>query len=248
MNIQQANEVRLQRESLAKKFDAPGWFKQSKSTTEFELGFIFAVMTDFNLADPINNPQVRVDWWNYWFHNESFPTPLGWHKPMPPRQKAFVAKVSSSVLAAKVTSTPVPLPSGAIGPASPPAVLPNQPTGRILPLPTNPPYAAKGPVVKREAQPQAGSDSGTASSTQAPTASSNQAPSATATIAYAPPEDVDRAAAAAGENEGLVEFKNPYEDELSLDDIKKQQAYGQSMMAAVQAALATQGPASSASA
>lgn len=139
MNIQDANELRLGRESSALLLDYPGWFFESKPTQETEVGFIFAVMKDFNLPNYLTNPKVRVDWWSFWFGesrshknqvtrtailinhaaNQRFPTDLGWRKPTPTVSIGFVTSVSSAVLAAQVTSTPSPLPSGAIGPAPP---------------------------------------------------------------------------------------------------------------------------------
>lgn len=78
MNYQQMNQVRLQREALSKKETYPGWFMESKPIQEFEAGFIFGVMGDFNLPNYIKNPQVKVEWWEYWFSNEvcRFGTPF----------------------------------------------------------------------------------------------------------------------------------------------------------------------------
>lgn len=144
MTYAQMNEVRLQRESLALQNDKKGWFLESKPIQEFEAGFIFAVMGDFNLPDYSTTPQVRVDWWRYWFHNESLPYPLGWLPPKVKRGLPFVSSVSQAILAAHVTSTPTPLPSGAIGPAEAAGTLNEATATTTYAIPTFRPYAAAG--------------------------------------------------------------------------------------------------------
>ena len=76
MTFSQANEVRLQRESIASVADKPGWFTVAQDTQETELGFIFAVMKDFNLPNYLTNPIVRVDWWDFWFSKSYIPTQM----------------------------------------------------------------------------------------------------------------------------------------------------------------------------
>nr|POF13018.1 chloroperoxidase [Quercus suber] len=147
MNYQVANEVRLQRESLAMQDDYPGWFIEQKSIQELEVGFIFAVMGDFNLPGYPQNPQVRVDWWDYWFSKESFPYALGWRAPTRVKDLDFILSVSSAVLAQTATSKPTPLPSGAIGSASPAGFLPTPIHSGISAIPTDAPYAARNRVL-----------------------------------------------------------------------------------------------------
>jgi hypothetical protein len=140
VNFQQMNQIRLQRESLSMQQAYPGWFLEAKPTTEFEAGFIFSVMSDFNLSDYSTNPQIYVPWWQFWFTNEALPYELGWHPPNPPKDVNFVLSVSSAILAASVTSTPSPLPSDAIGPANRPMALPAEVDTMTYPLVTNAPY------------------------------------------------------------------------------------------------------------
>lgn len=144
MNYQQMNQVRLQREALSKQDTYPGWFTESKPIQEFEAGFIFAVMGDFNLPNHIAEPQVRVEWWNYWFSNEALPYELGWHRPSPKKDVNFMLSASSRVLAAPVTSTPSPLVSGAIGLDAAPVLLPTQVNTITYELPFGTPYV--GPI------------------------------------------------------------------------------------------------------
>nr|P04963.3 RecName: Full=Chloroperoxidase; AltName: Full=Chloride peroxidase; Short=CPO; Flags: Precursor [Leptoxyphium fumago]ANZ54412.1 heme-thiolate peroxidase HTP1 [Leptoxyphium fumago]CAC16733.1 chloroperoxidase [Leptoxyphium fumago] len=153
------NEIRLQRESLSNELDFPGWFTESKPIQNVESGFIFALVSDFNLPDNDENPLVRIDWWKYWFTNESFPYHLGWHPPSPAREIEFVTSASSAVLAASVTSTPSSLPSGAIGPGAEAVPLSFASTMTPFLLATNAPYYAQDPTLgpndKREAAPAA---------------------------------------------------------------------------------------------
>lgn len=132
--------MRLQRESLSQQQAWPGWFLEQKPIQEFEAGFIFAVMGDFNLADYLTNPMVYVPWWQFWFSNEALPYELGWHPPNPPKDVNFVLSVSSAVLAAELTSTPSPLPTAAIGPAPAPVALPAEVDTTTYALVTGPPY------------------------------------------------------------------------------------------------------------
>lgn len=140
----QMNQVRLQRESLALQNDKPGWFLESKPIQEFEAGFIFAIMGDFNLPQYSTHPKVRMDWWKYWFTNESFPYELGWHPPPVPRGSDFVLSASSRILAAEATATPTPLPSNAIGSAPLAGTLFEGSRTTTYQVPTFTPYAAPG--------------------------------------------------------------------------------------------------------
>lgn len=237
MDYAAAQEVRLQRESLALAGDWPTWFDESRPLMLVEIGFIYGVMTDFNLPDDVTNPQVRVDWWKYWFHNESFPTPLGWHKPNPPREGSFVVSVSSEVLAAPATSTPSPLPSDALGPAGLPSALPSQPTVPILPLPTYAPYAATDLIAKRQLASEP-----VATSTAVPAAGSAAAAGAARSSIAAKVE------AALGP---VPTFLNPYFDPISPEQFRRKQAFLGRREASVSAALVSASlatPASTASA
>lgn len=144
VDYEQMNQIRLQREALSLNNTRPGWFIEAKPIQEFEAGFIFAVMGDFNLPNYNSTPTIRVDWWKYWFTNESFPYELGWHPPTVPRGSAFVLSASSEVLAAQVTSTPSPLVSGAVGAADAPGTLSEAGATTTYQIPTFVPYAAPG--------------------------------------------------------------------------------------------------------
>lgn len=144
VNYKQMNQIRLQREALSLNNTVPGWFVESKPIQEFEAGFIFAVMGDFNLPKYNVTPKIRVEWWNYWFTNESFPYELGWHPPTVPRGSDFVLSASSEVLAARVKSTPAPLVSGAVGTADAPGTLNEAVATTTYQIPTFEPYAAAG--------------------------------------------------------------------------------------------------------
>jgi len=112
-------------------------------------------MGDFNLPNYNSTPEVRVDWWRYWFTNESLPYELGWHPPTSARGADFILSVSSAILAAPVSSTPTPLPSGAIGSGQPAGVLNEATATTTYQLPTWTPYAAPGvgPNDKRDTAP-----------------------------------------------------------------------------------------------
>ena len=213
MNFQQAQQVRLQRESLAMLDDLTTWFTENRAVNLFEIGFIFAVMGDFNLPGYPQTLEVRKDWWQYWFTNESFPEPLGWHKPTSALNFDFVTSASSAVLAATVTSTPSPLPADATAPEGNPTPLPTTATVPILPLPTDAPYVApQQPVIKRKA--------------------SGAAPAATVVMA----EAVASAMSAAGP---APTFMNPYVDSIDATQFAAQQAAVSSYSSAVQAKLAS---------
>lgn len=143
-NYAQMNQVRLQREALSLNTTRPGRSLESKAIQEFEASFIFAVTGDFNLANYNTMPEIRVDWWNYWCTNESFPYHLGWHPPTVARGKYFVLSASSQVLAAHVTQTPKPLLSGAIGLNTPPGTPSEAKATTTYAIPIFLPYAAKG--------------------------------------------------------------------------------------------------------
>lgn len=140
MTIQQMNQVRLQRESLSLQQTWPGWFEESRPIQEFESGFIFAVMGDFHLPNFQKEPMVRVEWWKYWFENEALPYELGWHRPEPRKDVNYVLSVSSRVLAASLTSTPSPIPSGALHADLAPALLPADVATTTYELPHYTPY------------------------------------------------------------------------------------------------------------
>ena len=202
MDYSQANLIRLQRESTALQLDIPEWFLVDRPTMVFELGFIFAVMTDPTLGD--DEPQVRNDWFTYWFVNESFPSPLGWKKPDPPRESDFVISASKRVLAAPVTSTPSPLPSGALDTTqSPGTELTNLPASILFPLPSDAPYfATNPPVVKRQATTTSGS------------------PTTNPTLASARLQAVAEVEATAGP----LRFQNPYVDEIPVEQLSRRVA------------------------
>jgi len=144
VNYAQMNQIRLQREALSLNTTRKGWFVEAKAIQEFEAGFIFAVMGDFNQPHYNSTPEIRVDWWRYWFTNESFPYHLGWHPPTVARGSSFVLSASSAVLAARVTHTPAPLVSGAIGPNDAPGQLDEAAATTTYAIPTFAPYAAPG--------------------------------------------------------------------------------------------------------
>ena len=78
-NYQQFNQIRLQRESQQNRADFPGSFQQNIPPTLFETGFIFGATFDRDSSGNMigTTPSVRLDWWNFWFQEESFPTQLG---------------------------------------------------------------------------------------------------------------------------------------------------------------------------
>lgn len=196
VNWQMANEIRLQRESLAVQDDYPNWFVENIPVQEFEFGFIFAVMGDFNLPYVNTDPKIRVDWWRYWFINESFPTSLGWHKPETPRNLAFVQSASSRILAAGIPSTPSILPSGAIETSYPVVgTLPATLTTVLEPLAHPTPYVGPGLLAKRDA----------AQSTPTTATSGSQAQ-------------------ITGEPQSY-KFKNPYVERLEISDISIQKSH-----------------------
>lgn len=139
-----ANQIRLMRTSNAIQDDQPGWISPEgdiKPVQAFEMGFIFAVMSDPSLPDYATNPQIRVDWWHYWFANEALPYALGWKAPSPAREIGFVAAAAGAIYSATPAAVPLPLPSGALGVAGAPAELPATATIPILPLSTEKPYS-----------------------------------------------------------------------------------------------------------
>jgi len=77
-NYQQFNDIRLQRESIQNQRDFPGWFQQNVPPTLFETGFIFGATFDRDSSGKMkeSTPMARLDWWNFWFSEESFPTQL----------------------------------------------------------------------------------------------------------------------------------------------------------------------------
>lgn len=219
MDYEATQKLRLVRESQAMQSDFPSWFTENLPTSGFENGFIYAVMADFNLPDYATDPKVRVDWWKYWFYNESFPTPLGWHKPDPPKDAEYCSSVSHAIYVAPVTSTPSPLPTGAFNTDSPgPQLLPSQPTVPILPLPTDAPYV--GPIGANGAAP---------------------APSKRAAMPAASAHpDPSRAAKVASIKSSMgpqPTFKNPYTEEYSVDDFAQKQAYHINRAAQIDAAM-----------
>ncbi|TKA83858.1 hypothetical protein B0A55_00163 [Friedmanniomyces simplex] len=145
-SYQQFNEVRLQRESTQNQNDFPGWFQQNIPPTLFETGFIFGATFDRDSSGTMkeSTPMARLDWWNFWFSEESFPTQLGW---VPASTEVFnnqfCLSVSSAVLHASVSSTPKSLPAGATATTfPPPANLPEGDPSPTLALFQSPPYAA----------------------------------------------------------------------------------------------------------
>ncbi|KAK0267441.1 hypothetical protein LTR35_016283 [Friedmanniomyces endolithicus] len=145
-NYQQFNEIRLQRESIQNQRDFPGWFQQNVPPTLFETGFIFGATFDRDSSGKMkgSTPMARLDWWNFWFSEESFPTQLGW---VPASTEVFnnhfCTSVSSAVLNAAVTSLPKSLPAGATATTfPPPANLPEGDPSPTLALFQSAPYAA----------------------------------------------------------------------------------------------------------
>ncbi|KAK5713607.1 hypothetical protein LTR15_011307 [Elasticomyces elasticus] len=145
-NYQQFNEIRLQRESTQNQADFPGWFQQNVPTTLFETGFIFGATFDRDSNGTMvgSIPMVRLDWWNYWFSEESFPTNLGW---VPASTEVFnqnfILSVSSAVLHASITSLPKSLPAGATATTFPgPGNLPEGDPSPTFPLFQSAPYVA----------------------------------------------------------------------------------------------------------
>lgn len=137
-DYQDFQQIRLQRESQQNQADFPGTFQQNIPPTLFEVGFIFGATFDRNSTGCMigTTPQVRLDWWNFWFSEESFPTQLGW---VPASTEVFnfdfITSVSKNVLAATVTSTPTSLPSGALATTFPPlADLPDTDPNPTYPL------------------------------------------------------------------------------------------------------------------
>jgi hypothetical protein len=211
-----ANQIRLQTESNALVNDYLGWFVQDIPVQEGEFGFIYAVMSDPTLAGfSTGEPSIRLDWWKYWFINESFPFPLGWAKPVPPQEASFVASVSSRILAAAISSTPSPLPINALSPFAPPAAtLPSADTTTLYPLPTYTPYVAPlSSALQRRAMPSN-------VLTRLPSAALN----AYYAVESKHPEP---------------SFKNPLFEPLAVSDIAAKQAWARTHMSQVQEALAT---------
>ncbi|KAK1809866.1 hypothetical protein LTR12_015756 [Friedmanniomyces endolithicus] len=145
-NYRQFNEIRLQRESIQNQRDFPGWFQQNVPPTLFETGFIFGATFDRDSSGKMkgSTPMARLDWWNFWFSEESFPTQLGW---VPASTEVFnshfCTSVSSAVLNAAVTSLPKSLPAGATATTfPPPANLPEGDPSPTLALFQSAPYAA----------------------------------------------------------------------------------------------------------
>jgi len=135
-----ANQIRLLRSSNAIKDDMPGWLQPEGAimpVQAFELGFIFAAMADRTLPDADTKPQIRVDWWQFWFANEALPYALGWTPPNPPREIDFVIAAAGGVYTSKPSGLPSPLPSGALDAPGAPPSLPATPTISILPLATS---------------------------------------------------------------------------------------------------------------
>lgn len=91
-----------------------------------------------------STPSVGLDWWNFWFQEESFPTQLGW---VPAHTSVFdinfITSVSKAVLGAKITSTPKSLPADATKTSQSPAGnLPEADPSPTFPLFQSAPYAA----------------------------------------------------------------------------------------------------------
>jgi hypothetical protein len=202
VDFTQANELRLQRTKDSLETAWPGWFTQNIPVQEFEFAYIFAVVADPELPGYLTgDPEIRVDFWKYWFVNESFPTPLGWKVPSPPREASYILSASSRILDARVAATPSPLPSDYVS-AGPPATLPAA-AATVYPLPHYAPYI--GPI----GQP-AGHHHGNRAAKPAPAAAA-----ATPAPTFPP----------------AVAFKNPYAEPLALEDIAAQQAHAANRVA-----------------
>jgi len=143
VNFTQGNEIRLRREIDSLNTAYPGWFTENIPVQEFELAYAFAVISDPALPGYSTGfPEIRVDFWRYWFINESFPTPLGWLPPSPPREVDFILSVSSRILNARVSATPTALPGDQASAPAPGTLPPAAPT--VYPLPAYVPYI--GPI------------------------------------------------------------------------------------------------------
>nr|POE62937.1 chloroperoxidase [Quercus suber] len=162
-NYQDFNQIRLQRTSQQYQADFPGSFQQNIPVQVFEVGFIFGATFDRDSKGNMvgATPSVRLDWWNFWFSEESFPTQLGW---VPASTEvfnlSFITSVSKAVLSAPITSTPSSLPPGATAKtASAAGSLPDQDPSPTVPLfggtayiaPTAPSAIKTSGAAKREA-------------------------------------------------------------------------------------------------
>ncbi|KAI7237008.1 hypothetical protein KC330_g3443 [Hortaea werneckii] len=239
-NYQDFNQIRLQRESQQNIDDFAGWFQQNIPPTLFETGFIFGATFDRDSKGNMigTTPSVRLDWWDFWFREESFPTQLGW---VPAHTSVFdinfITSVSKAVLAAPIISTPKSLPPGATTSVQDPAGnLPEAGPAVTFPLFGGPPYAAPtAPAAitpaknKRDAAPQAAStttsdEEVTAASVLSSVASKvSEVPailaSATSIVGSAPPKF------------------NFYEQTLDASSVSAQVAVAQSYESAVIAAI-----------
>ncbi|KAI7540981.1 hypothetical protein KC331_g8853 [Hortaea werneckii] len=239
-NYQDFNQIRLQRESQQNIDDFAGWFQQNIPPTLFETGFIFGATFDRDSKGNMigTTPSVRLDWWDFWFREESFPTQLGW---VPAHTSVFdinfITSVSKAVLAAPITSTPKSLPPGATNSVQDPAGnLPEAGPAVTFPLFGGPPYAAPTQPAaitpaknKRDAAPQAAStttsdEEVTAASVLSSVASKvSEVPailaSATSIVGSAPPKF------------------NFYEQTLDASSVSAQVAVAQSYESAVIAAI-----------
>ncbi|KAF7190368.1 Chloroperoxidase [Pseudocercospora fuligena] len=237
-NYQQFNEIRLQRESIQNKTDWPGWFQQNIPPTLFETGFIFGATFDRDSKGNMigSVPMVRLDWWNFWFSEESFPTQLGW-VPASTNvfQFDFITSVSSAVLNAKVTSTPNPLPSGALKTTyTLPENLPEQDPSPTVPLFGGTAYVAptKPANIKSEAA-AAKRDMATVEERAVPTFPSSII-SAIASEITAAPNIINSALAVAGPAPSKYNF---YVQELNVQSLKNQIAQAQSYESKVLSAI-----------
>ena len=219
MDYANANEFRLLRESDAMVADYPGWFTQAIPTQEFEFGFIYALVSDFDLPGySEGEPAIRIDWWKYWFVNESLPTPLGWHKPNPPKEIDFVTSASSRILAAGVAWTPTPLPSGALSPsAAAAAPLPTADTTTVYPLALNTPYV--GPIGDACQEKRAVVD----------------APRAHAPQTDGRPAQTLNARMAVETSNSAPPLKNPYMESIDVDYIAARHAWASSQLSSMKA-------------
>lgn len=228
-NYQQFNEIRLQRESIQNQQDFPGWFQQNIPPTLLETGFIFGATFDRDSSGNMvgTTPVVRLDWWNFWFQAESFPTQLGW---VPAHtnvfQFDFITSVSSAVLAASITSTPKSLPPGATATtASLPENLSEQDPSPTVPLFTGTAYVARTAPANSNANKR---DVEARAVSRLP----GSVLSALASELTAAPKIIQSAEAAIGPAPSKYNF---YEQRLDITSLRNQIAQAQSYESAIQA-------------
>ena len=182
---------------------------------------------------------VRLDWWNFWFSEESFPTQLGW-VPASTNvfQFDFITSVSSAVLNAKVTSTPNPLPSGALKTTyTLPENLPEQDPSPTVPLFGGTAYVAPTAPANIKAEVAANKRGLGVAQRAVPTLPSSIL-SAIASEITAAPNIINSALAIAGPAPSKYNF---YVQDLNVQSLKNQIAQAQSYESKVLSAITSLG-------